>query len=151
MCAAGATLVLRERCVDSVHLLVMGGLQVNLLYCNTSETRAFAPLLSAQAMSPGEGRRRMKRFCEASPIWHAVTWIVIYVVVFNVGESISGVFGQPNSATAPLLLLLAIGLVLSLSTGDRLAHYGVRAPRRADLGADSSTRRSWLGAGSPGR
>ena len=26
MCAAGATLVLRERCVDSVHLLVMGGL-----------------------------------------------------------------------------------------------------------------------------
>jgi membrane protease YdiL (CAAX protease family) len=77
----------------------------------------------------------MKGLARAGPIWQAVGWILVYIVVFNVGESISGSFGQSNSATAPLLMLLGIGLLLGLRARNRLAYYGLRAPRRTDFGS----------------
>ncbi|AXH95741.1 CPBP family intramembrane glutamic endopeptidase [Ornithinimicrobium avium] len=75
----------------------------------------------------------LTRLREAHPVWHAVAWIAVYIVVFNVGEGVSATLGQPGSATAPLLLLLSAGLVLGLRAEGRLAHLGVRLPRRATL------------------
>lgn len=77
----------------------------------------------------------MRDLQERSPIWHAVAWIGIYVVVVNIGDWISDVFGRPNSATTALLAVLAVGLVLYLRSDGWLRYYGVRPVRRRDFSA----------------
>ena len=44
--------------------------------------------------------------------WHAVIWIAAYVGLTNIGDGLSELIGEPNSATVPLLVLLSVGLVL---------------------------------------
>lgn len=75
----------------------------------------------------------LTRMREVHPVWHSVAWIVIYIIVFNLGEAVSAALGQPGVATAPLLLLVSVGLVIGLSADGQLAHFGLRLPRRTTL------------------
>ncbi|AWB89174.1 CPBP family intramembrane glutamic endopeptidase [Salinibacterium hongtaonis] len=72
----------------------------------------------------------MKKLRAASPIWHAVVWILAYVLIVTVGDWISAIIGVPNSATAPLVLLLSIVLVLYVTRNGWARYYGLIALRR---------------------
>lgn len=75
----------------------------------------------------------MKKLRANSPIWHAVVWIGIYVVVVNVGDGLSDWLGVQNFATALLLLLMSAVLVWYLRRNGWLQHYGLRQLRRTDF------------------
>ncbi|BEH01469.1 CPBP family intramembrane metalloprotease [Brooklawnia propionicigenes] len=75
----------------------------------------------------------MKKLNEVSPIWHAVVWIVAYVLLVPVGDRLSELVGEPNSVTAPLLVVLAIVLIVYVSRNGWLRYYGVRSFRSGDF------------------
>lgn len=75
----------------------------------------------------------MRHLREASPIWHAMAWIGIYIVVVNVGDALSSVVGAENAVTAMLLLALSVVAVVYLRTNRWLEHYGLRPMRAADF------------------
>ena len=75
----------------------------------------------------------MRRLQLANPIWHAVMWIVAYMVLVSVGDLVSEQVGIPNSVTAPLLLLLSILLSWYVSRNGWNRYYGLRAVRADDF------------------
>jgi membrane protease YdiL (CAAX protease family) len=75
----------------------------------------------------------MQKLHELHPIWHAVSWVVLYVLLVNVGDALSAQLGQPGAATAPLLVALSAILVLYVRRNGWLHHYGLRRPRRHDF------------------
>lgn len=75
----------------------------------------------------------MKRFNEVRPIWHAVVWIVAYVVLVPIGDALSELVGEPNSVTAPLLAVLSLVLLLYVRRNGWLGYYGLRSFRKADF------------------
>ncbi len=80
----------------------------------------------------------MRRFRDDQPIWHAVFWIVLYVLAVNVGDALSALMGVPNAVTAPLLALMTVGLLFYLRGAGLFRYYGLTLPKRADL------RRVWF-------
>ncbi|QEE61174.1 CPBP family intramembrane metalloprotease [Salinibacterium sp. dk2585] len=72
----------------------------------------------------------MKKLHDVQPVWHAVVWIVAYVLLVSVGDWASELFGEPNSATAPLLLVFSIALVLYVIRNGWARRYGLRPIRR---------------------
>jgi len=67
----------------------------------------------------------MKTLQETKPIWHAVAWIALYVVVVNLGDMISGTLGVANLATSILLVALSVGLLLYVKKNHWLEYYGL--------------------------
>lgn len=65
-----------------------------------------------------------------SPIWHAVIWIVAYVLLVNVGDWLSELIGEPHLATAGLLVILSIILFFYVARNDWLNFYGLGPLRR---------------------
>lgn len=75
----------------------------------------------------------MKRLHNASPIWHAMVWIVIYIATAALGDAGSEALGRPNLLTAPLMLVLTAAALVYLQRNDWLRTYGVTGVRKADL------------------
>lgn len=75
----------------------------------------------------------MKKLNQVSPIWHAVIWILAYVVLVPIGDWLSELVGEPNSVTAPLLVVLSIVLIFYVSRNGWLRYYGLRSFRSADF------------------
>jgi len=74
----------------------------------------------------------MRKFLVQSPVWHAVAWIGIYVVLVGVGDWLSELAGVPNSVTTVLLVAVSAFLILYLRRDGWLAYHGVRPFRRSD-------------------
>lgn len=74
----------------------------------------------------------VKKLQATRPIWHAVAWIVIYIILVGVGDAVSAVFGRENLATAFVLVGLSLGLLLYLRVNKWLGYYGIRSPRPVD-------------------
>lgn len=75
----------------------------------------------------------MKRLLEASPVWHAIVWIGIYIATAALGDAISEALGRPNLATAPLMLLLCVVALYLLARNGWLERYGIRMVEIPDL------------------
>lgn len=59
---------------------------------------------------------------------HAVLWIVLYIVVVNVGDALSASVGLANIVTAPLVVMLAIVAVLYVRANGWFKEYGLKLP-----------------------
>lgn len=70
---------------------------------------------------------------ENRPVWYAVAWIAVYVIAVNIGDWLSEMVGEPNSATSALLMVLSLGLIVGLARDGWLRYFGVRAVRRRDF------------------
>lgn len=77
----------------------------------------------------------MKSLRERSPIWHAVAWIILLIVLVGAGDAASTALGRTNAVTAPALVVLSVVLALYVRANGWLGYYGVRAPRRPDYRA----------------
>jgi membrane protease YdiL (CAAX protease family) len=75
----------------------------------------------------------MQRLQATKPIWHAVVWIMVYIVLVNLGDNLSASLGRANIATSALVLVLAAGLLLYVNRHQWATTYGLTWPRRADL------------------
>lgn len=68
----------------------------------------------------------MRKLQDTKPIWHALIWIAIYIVVVNIGDLLGEVV-QFRELTSILLLALSIVLIVYLRVDGRLAVYGIRS------------------------
>ncbi|MCC2592045.1 CPBP family intramembrane metalloprotease [Tessaracoccus sp. OS52] len=75
----------------------------------------------------------MKRLHNASPIWHAMVWIVIYIGTSAIGDAGSAQLGRPNLLTAPFMLLLTAASIIYLTRNGWLRDYGVTGVEKTDL------------------
>lgn len=75
----------------------------------------------------------MKKLRAVSPIWHAVIWIVAYIALVGIGDAVSSAIGVPNAATAPIVLLLALGLLLWVRNNGWSDYYGLRPLARSQF------------------
>lgn len=73
----------------------------------------------------------MNKLMEKKPIWHAVLWIMIYLVAVNIGDALSEQTGMPWW-TGVLVLALSAVLVLYLRQNGRVAFYGLQKIKRQD-------------------
>ncbi len=67
----------------------------------------------------------MKEFYEKNEIWFAVLWIVAYVVLFSLGDSLSESTGVEQLITLPIALLMAVVLVVFISKNGLKEYYGL--------------------------
>jgi hypothetical protein len=75
----------------------------------------------------------VKKLNEIKPVWHAVIWIVAYVLLVNIGDWLSELMGEPQLATAPLLAVLSIVLFIYVRRNGWLRYYGLRPLRGSDF------------------
>ena len=76
----------------------------------------------------------MKKLMETKPILHAVIWIIIYVVMVNIGDALSEFTGAAaNTITGALLIALSIILVLYLKKNKKFEAYGMKGIAKADF------------------
>ena len=75
----------------------------------------------------------MKRIQEENPIWHAMIWVFMYILLVNVGDLISENIGIDNSATSVLLIVLSVALLIYIKKNDWFNYYGIRRPDKADF------------------
>lgn len=80
----------------------------------------------------------LKRIQETKPIWHAVFWIIAYIVLVNIGDAVSEMIGVSNSATSLFLITLSVILLLYVTKNQWGSYYGLRWPNKSDL------RKTWL-------
>lgn len=78
----------------------------------------------------------MKNLRDSSPVWHAVTWILAYVLLVNLGDWASEMLGEPNSVTAPLLIVFSVALLLYVIKHGWSRYYGLH-PLRKDQFRDT--------------
>ena len=76
----------------------------------------------------------MYALMQKRPVLHAVAWILIYLVLFNVGEGIAEATGFAY-ATAALVLALAIVMVIYLVRGKQMRATGFKRIGNSDLKA----------------
>lgn len=75
----------------------------------------------------------MNRLMERKPILHAVIWIMIYILMVNVGDAVSEQIGIPHIATSIILILFSVGLVLYMKKNNWFERYGIRGITKKDL------------------
>ena len=75
----------------------------------------------------------MKSLQESKPIWHAVIWIIAYILLVNIGDNISSDLGGESPATVILLIAFSIVLLLYLKKNNWFALYGFRKIEKSDL------------------
>ena len=80
----------------------------------------------------------MKTLQATKPIWHAIVWIVIYVVLVNIGDAISESIGVANLATSLLLIALSIGLLVYVVKNHWSETYGLMPVQPVNF------RRTWF-------
>lgn len=75
----------------------------------------------------------MNKLMEKKPILHAVIWIIIYIVLVNIGDALSELTGVTNSVTSGVLIAFSIVLVLYLKGNNRFETYGIKGITKKDL------------------
>ena len=71
----------------------------------------------------------LKKLYDKSPIWFAVSWIIVYCVLLSVGDGLSAEIGIEKSVTLAIGFLLSAILLLFLKKNGLLAEYGLCAPK----------------------
>lgn len=74
----------------------------------------------------------MRRLQDTRPIWHALIWIAIYIVAFNIGDVVGERLSFPG-LTSLVLVGLSVALLIYLRVSGRLAFYGVRSVQSGTL------------------
>lgn len=80
----------------------------------------------------------LKRIQETKTIWHAMIWIIIYILLVNLGDAVSEMIGVSNSATSLILIALSVILLLYVNKNRWTSYFGLRWPNKSDL------RKTWL-------
>jgi len=75
----------------------------------------------------------VEKLQEHKPIRHAVTWILMYILIVNIGDNISGVIGGENFVTVILLVAFSIALLLYLKKNNWFSVYGFKQMKKADF------------------
>lgn len=75
----------------------------------------------------------MNELMEKKPILHAVRWIIIYIVMVNIGDALSELTGVANSVTSAVLIALSIILVLYLRKNNGIETYGLKEITKEEL------------------
>ncbi len=75
----------------------------------------------------------MTKLMEKKPILHAIIWIILYVVMVNIGDALSELAGAVNSVTSAILIAFSIVLVFYLKKNNRLEVYGLKGITKNDL------------------
>lgn len=77
----------------------------------------------------------MKKLRTANPIWHAIAWVAAYILLVGIGDAVSEAMGEPNSATTPLVLILALVLFLYVKRNHWGDYYGLHRFNREQFNA----------------
>ncbi len=75
----------------------------------------------------------MKKLQESKPILHAIVWILVYILIVNIGDNISGSLGQANIVTVILLMIFSLILLLYLKMNNWFELYGFRKISKLNL------------------
>lgn len=75
----------------------------------------------------------MNKLKETKPIWFAVIWIVIYIILVSIGDIISSMLGIANSATSIILIAFSIVLILYLKKNKWFEIYGIKHLKKSDF------------------
>lgn len=75
----------------------------------------------------------MEKIKEKNGIRHAVIWILVYLLLVNLGAMLSEGIGAEDAATGVLLLLFSIYFWRYLQANNWLDYYGLRKTASADL------------------
>ena len=67
----------------------------------------------------------MKKLYAKSELWFSLVWIIAYVVLFSLADSISSVLGAEKLITAPVAAALTIFLLVWLGRNGLFAKYGL--------------------------
>lgn len=67
----------------------------------------------------------MKKLYAKSELWFSLFWIIAYVVLFSLADSISAKLGIEKIITAPLCVLMTMFLLFWLKNNDLLSRYGL--------------------------
>lgn len=75
----------------------------------------------------------MNKLQENKPIWHAMIWVLAYILIVNIGDNISGIYGKGNIVTVVLLIIFSLVLLLYLNKNNWFALYGFNKIKKSDL------------------
>lgn len=75
----------------------------------------------------------MHKLIKSKPIMHAIIWIMIYILVVNIGDAISQQISFEHLITSLLLIVLSVILLLYLKKYNILGDYGIEIIRKHDL------------------
>ena len=75
----------------------------------------------------------MNKLMGKKPVLHAVLWIMIYIVLVNIGDALSEQMNVAHLATSVLLLALSAVLVLYLKKNNHFEAQGVRKVTKHDM------------------
>ena len=67
----------------------------------------------------------MKKLYAKSELWFSLLWIIVYVVLFSLADSISVELGTEKMITAPLCILMTVILLLWIKQNNLLSKYGL--------------------------
>ena len=67
----------------------------------------------------------MKKLYMKSELWFSLCWIIAYVVLFSLADSISAGLGTEKIITAPLCVLMTVFLLLWIERNGLLSKYGL--------------------------
>lgn len=68
----------------------------------------------------------MKKFFHKQPVWFAVAWIVVYVLLFGNADTLSEALGAPKAITAAVGLVLSAILLLFLGKNSLFPYCGLQ-------------------------
>lgn len=75
----------------------------------------------------------MKKLQENKPILHAVIWILLYIIIVNIGDNIAGSLDKANMVTVAFLISFSIILLFYLKKNKWFELYGFKQIKRSDL------------------
>ena len=67
----------------------------------------------------------MKKLYAKSELWFSLLWIIAYVVLFSLADSVSVGLGTEKIITAPLCVLMTVFLLFWIKQNDLLSKYGL--------------------------
>lgn len=75
----------------------------------------------------------MKQFRDTKPIWFALFWVFIYILLVNIGDNLVFMTGIENSITSIILVIYAIILLVYLKRNNWIGYYGIKSIRGVDF------------------
>ena len=75
----------------------------------------------------------MKVIQGTKPIWHAMIWVIVYIVLVNIGDELSAMVNSAITVTSLLLIIFSVVLLWYVSKNHWRAYYGLHLPRKSDL------------------
>jgi membrane protease YdiL (CAAX protease family) len=75
----------------------------------------------------------MKKLQENKPIWHALIWILAYIVLVNIGDNLPTILGVEGLATVLILIAFSLVLLVYLKKNNWFELYGFKKIKKSDL------------------